>query len=232
MIAAVLALVTFWVAPFMRKIMLVVMAAIIAFAALSVTPRTVLDRYKTIFADGGRAEAVQSKESRLELLRASLKVTAQHPIFGVGNGNFVVAYNNERYDAGLSGHWEVTHNAYTQLSSETGVPSLIFYLAVFGVCIKGLLRIRKQTRKLPQFSVAHKCASVLLMSILAYLVSGLFTSNAHEFYLPLLTGFSVALIRATKREMAEAKAPAPAVAAVLPPPRPRVRARALAPNTI
>src|ERR1700737_1542022 len=52
--------------------------------------------------------ASESAEIRTELLIKSLKVTAQHPLFGIGPGNFPV----------VSGFWDVTPNSYTPMSAE------------------------------------------------------------------------------------------------------------------
>ncbi len=57
-------------------------------------------------------EASGSAQQRKELFLKSVQVTAQHPLFGVGPGNFEV----------ISGVWHVTHNSYTQISAEAGIP--------------------------------------------------------------------------------------------------------------
>ena len=67
------------------------------------------------------SEASGSAEQRKELLFQSLKVTAQHPLFGIGPGNFEI----------ISGVWHVTHNSYTQISAEGGIPAFLLYLLIF-----------------------------------------------------------------------------------------------------
>jgi O-antigen ligase len=215
-IAVVLGLIVFFSARLVHKLKLLIVGVVLAIVVIVATPQTALQRYRTIFSDKGKQEAVQSREARLELLKASLRITAKHPIFGVGLGNFVVAYNDERSDAGLVGHWEATHNAYTQMSADTGIPSLVLYLGAIFSAFVAIRKIRKETKKLPAFHVAYRASSVLMVATVAYVVSGLFTSNAHEFYLPALLGLSVAVSRAATRELAAYRAlqqgAAPAVA--------------------
>ena len=202
-IAAALATVIFFGSSFIGKLKLMLAGAVLAVIAISATPSGALQRYATIFSETASSgnEAVQSKAARLELLAASLRITAHHPIVGVGLSNFITAYNRELVDSGQRVHWEVAHNGYTQLSSEAGIPALICYLAVMALIARGLLRIRKATKGIPQFEVAHRLSSLLFLAFFAYALSNVFTSNTHEFYLPLLAGFSVALITAADHEL-------------------------------
>ena len=201
-IAITLAVVLFLTASLVGKMKLFLAGLVLGVIAIAAVPSGAIDRYATMFSDAGGGEAVQSKAARMELLRASLRITAQHPLLGVGLSNFVTAYNRELAETGKHGHWEVTHNGYTQISSEAGIPAFVAYIAVMFLCARGLLRLRKATKGVPQFVVAHRLASMLLLAFLAYAISNLFTSNAHEFYLPLLVGFSVALTAAAQRELA------------------------------
>lgn len=200
-IAAGLSIVVFLAASFTGKMKLLLAAGVLAIVAASAMTKEAMDRYATIFSDTGRIEAVQSKASRIELLNASLRITGRHPLTGVGLGNFVVEYNAERYNAGQSGHWEATHNGYTQVSSELGLPGLFLYVSVLFLCARRLLRVRKQTRRIPELAAAHRLSSALLLAYLAYALSSVFTSNVHEFYFPLLTGLSVALTVAAERDL-------------------------------
>ena len=82
------------------------------------------------------ASAYGSAQQREQLFWRSVEVTKEHPLFGVGPGNFQV----------ISGDWHVTHNSFTQMSSEGGVPALIFYLLILWTGFKNL-RKTKQLRR-------------------------------------------------------------------------------------
>jgi len=64
------------------------------------------------------------------LLLDSIEVTLKHPIFGIGPGQFADHNWHRRKDAGLPTIFNVTHNTYTQISSEVGIPGLIIFLGL------------------------------------------------------------------------------------------------------
>ena len=68
--------------------------------------------------------AESSSEARMYLLRRSLILTAEHPIFGVGPDQFEGAEAENAAQQGVKGAWHYTHNTYTQVSSECGIPGL------------------------------------------------------------------------------------------------------------
>src|SRR6185437_3589419 len=74
-----------------------------------------------------------SMDARRDLLMESIRVTLQHPIFGVGPGNFQ-AYTKS---------WHVTHNTYTELSSETGIPGLALFLTILYFTFRNLKAVGK-----------------------------------------------------------------------------------------
>jgi O-antigen ligase len=86
-----------------------------------VVPERIYLRYATIFVSDDtdvattQEEAIGSAHSRMALLQRSIDVTLANPVFGVGPGMFPIAA------FGHSGG-QVSHNMYTQLSSETGIP--------------------------------------------------------------------------------------------------------------
>ena len=92
-----------------RRLYLVGIAALCTVGVTLVAPGNYLIRLETLvghFQEGDYDRG--SAEARKELLIKSLEVTATHPIFGVGPGNFP-SYTRV---------WRVTHNTYTQFSSE------------------------------------------------------------------------------------------------------------------
>jgi O-antigen ligase len=97
------------------------------------------------------ASAITSTDARIQLLRKSVKYTFQHPLFGVGPGMFVVAEDEDAKAAGFRhGNWQGTHNSYTEVSSELGIPAFIFYLLVIFLSLKTTSRIYRKTRDDPR----------------------------------------------------------------------------------
>jgi O-antigen ligase len=123
-------------------------------------------------------EAFGSAEQRKDLLVQSLRVTAQHPLFGVGPGNF----------ENVSGTWLVTHNSYTQVSAEGGIPAFLLYVLIFWSSIATLKQVRKYSRNRTRiFSMA------LEASLAAYLVGSFFLTLAYYLFPYCLVAYTSAL---------------------------------------
>ena len=146
---AVLLLISFVFARGIQKIV-IVMTAVIAVAASTVLlPGYIQTRFMTFFSAEGSYDAhtearidsdIASSEGRKALLIQSIKMTFQHPIVGVGPGCFsFVAWDERKATTGKGGENLVSHNTYTQVSSETGLPGFaLFFVTVF-LCVRSVL---------------------------------------------------------------------------------------------
>jgi O-antigen ligase len=131
--------------------------------------------------------AYGSAQQRKELFIRSLEITAEHPLFGVGPGNF----------AEVSGVWHETHNSYTQMSAEGGIPAFLLYVLIFWRGIANLRDIRKYSktrREIRLFSMA------LEASLAAYLVGSSFASVAYQLFPYCLVAFTSALRLIVQRD--------------------------------
>jgi O-antigen ligase len=129
--------------------------------------------------------AYDSAQQRQQLFWRSIEVTLQHPLFGVGLNNFAM----------VSGNWHVTHNSFTEMSSEGGVPAFVLYVLI-------LLRAFKNTRAARRIASRGRSeyllAGALHASLAGYLVGALFASTAYEFFPYFLVAYTTALLRLTK----------------------------------
>lgn len=120
-----------------------------------------------------------SSTAREVLLRRSIDATIRNPVFGVGPGNFQV----------LSGFWHTTHNTFTQLSSEAGIPALILFLLIFRQAFFNL----RPSRDLSESEAELKLlAEGLRASLVCFLVGGMFFGTAYHFFPYLLVGYTSA----------------------------------------
>jgi O-antigen ligase len=130
-----------WGVSLSKKVIVLIGAVAALVVGSAILPDYLQQRYLTFFTadDSGLTNVqdravlegadVASTEGRFTLLIASLKMTAKHPLFGVGPGNFPTEYWSESKDEGKHVAWNVTHNTYTQLSSETGIPGALLFIA-------------------------------------------------------------------------------------------------------
>ena len=196
----------------MKQRIIIVGGGLIFFIlAGALLPPTILGRFTTIFQAKSSAaeEAAESAETRKMLLGKSLDMTLHHPILGVGPGQFMVAEAREAMKAGHRGVWHYTHNSYTELSSECGIPGLIFYLAAFWRAYRGLTPIRN---RYPRAST-RRAAMFVQMAVLMAAIGAFFLSIAYGGILYAILGLSAALQLAVARERREMQEQAPVAAA-------------------
>ena len=188
------------------KMRLVVAGFIGLLLIAALMPGTLLTRYQTLFdsreeVDGGEeAQSLESAsasiESRKKLLLHSLQLTLRHPLLGVGPGMFSVAEDAlARSQGARRGAWLETHNSYTQISSEVGIPALILYLAALLTGLRGTARIYRQARARAGLEQTANIALGLNFSLAMFMVTSLFASVAYHSMVTVLSGFTVALMR-------------------------------------
>jgi len=129
-----------------------------------------------------------SAAARKELLIKSVEITASHPLFGIGVGNF----------SSYSGMWMVTHNTYTEFSSEAGIPALVIFLLFLKKAFQNLRAVRtnpalKSDENLQLF------ASSLWAGLAAYTVAAFFACTARELFPYFMVGYTTALYKISSR---------------------------------
>jgi len=163
-----------------RRLYMLVGAAFCLFVCMLVVPKDYGKRLETLvgtFQEGDLDRG--STEARQDLLRLSLKVTAAHPIFGVGPGNF----------SPYTGFWHVTHNTYTQFSSECGVPGLLLFLILIWGAFRNLRYVQNRSPSSGTNDLTLY-ASALKAALASYILAGFFCSSAYDlfpYYLVLYT---------------------------------------------
>ena len=81
-------------------------------------------------SDEGQIAGDNSAVSRQTLLETGIALTLENPVFGVGPGNFGPTVVEIGKSQGFDWVPLNTHNAYTQISSETGIPGFLLYLVL------------------------------------------------------------------------------------------------------
>jgi len=219
----------FFSVPVMQRIPLAIMALLLAVAAVIFAGSGALDRYKTIFQSGDTVyyanttekSAALSTLGRKELFLSSVRLTIRHPLLGVGPGMFQIADANDAEEKKHPAAWHQTHNTYTQISCEEGLPALLFYGAAMYFCFKATRVARKGAAAHPELRPYSDMAFCLWLSLIAFAVTGTFASNAYYFFFPLLAGLSAALERSVNATMKASKTQPEAY--LRPPSPPRVR---------
>ena len=188
-----------------QRIAVIGLVPVLALGLVAVLPKSNLVRLSTVF--GGRVEqtgddeASESMDSRQYLVMQSIKLTFQHPIFGIGPSQFANVEGKQAKARGENGNWHETHNTYTQVSSECGIPALLLFLAAFASVFSKVNQTYKSARNAGNNEVAQVCLWYLA-SVIGYMVSIMFLACAYRFTLPLLIGLGVAINFGARRQLA------------------------------
>jgi putative inorganic carbon (hco3(-)) transporter len=133
-----------WSIPHMYVLGAAVLAAIVL--AIPSVGENVFERYMTL-------SQVQSEETwtgRWSIWQGALKVTASHPILGVGVGNF--AEFAIEHSASIADHaiaeaevQEVAHNIFLGVASELGLVGLILFLGILFFAFKAAVPMAQES---------------------------------------------------------------------------------------
>ena len=173
-----------------------VLCAVCLAIAVATAPDVFWLRLRTIW-DNSSSTANQMAESAEEstkgrgfLLAQSIKYSLQNPIFGVGLGNFP-EYNAaelHRSDA-----WFETHNTFTELSSEAGIPALALFLALLFTLLRKMKALIVKLSADPANEELCLLVKAAFVSTLSFAFAGFFAHLAYEYLFYYVAGIAVAL---------------------------------------
>jgi len=137
---------------------------------------------------------------RTELWRTGLEVTRDHPLAGVGVGNFVVVSSEYVREVGPVTHAEVliddpkpVHNTVLEALAETGIIGLGLLVVAIGACMgatrRAALRLRAVGR--PDLELT---AQLVLVAQVAILAAGMFLPMTYSRQLWMLLAIGPALL--------------------------------------
>jgi O-antigen ligase len=203
---AALLFVTFILGQGGRKMLIAIGTVVLVTAAAFFLPDYLKARYFTIFSPAEVAQLdtrgqahlqsdISSSEGRKALLIQSIRMTVEHPLFGVGPGVFSFASWDERKASGApAGLAQVTHNTYTQISSETGIPGFILFVIALFLSVKVTLAIYRAAAN-PELA---KKARYLFESFVGLSVGIFFLSVGYSHTLAVMFAFAVSLRNITE----------------------------------
>ena len=194
-----------------------VVALLLGIAAVAAAPQATLERFSTLMEvqesgpeqvssgsfegeqEGGGGDltvtAAASARSRLHLMEQAVRITAEHPLMGVGFGMFMVAENTLAQSQGFHrGSWKGTHNMYLQVSSENGIPALALFLSIIVTTWKTLRRHRKLgPRATPSEIEIRNISFAFSASMVTFLVTAAFLTVAYDYFVMMYAAIAVGM---------------------------------------
>jgi len=125
-------------------------------------------------------------ESRIKLWKTAIKMIQEHPIFGVGNGNFVTRYNEyvKKYKELKYQEYQnyPSHNSYLKVQSELGIIGIVSFLGIVSIA---LFRVKKL-----YITTTDKFHRAFYMGVMASMVAFLFMNLSDNlFFVPKATTY-------------------------------------------
>jgi O-antigen ligase len=185
-----------WKFGIQRRKYLVLLVSVVAGIVFWLSSASLLsERLKGTFDEKGadNAEAYTSWQYRQKYFWTSIEVTRQHPFFGVGPGNFQQ----------LSGDWHETHNSFTQMSSEGGLPALVLYVAILWCGFKNLWAARRFAESSRRVRIL---TDAIHISLVGYVIGSAFLSVAYQLFPYFLVAYTTALVSVGRRSYLKARA--------------------------
>ena len=208
---ALLMMYVLWYATPLQRTITVLAGAVIFVGVFTMLPDSVMTRLGSLFGEE-HIEAEQSGKSREYLFKQSLLFTVQNPLFGVGPDQFANYEGRTRLEEGLRGNWHATHCAFTQISSECGIPALLFFLGGLWTAMRSVQRTYRQARQQGFKEIANACFCYQA-GMVGFLTAITFLANAYTYYLPAMIGLAISMSFMAQREMEKrANPPQPAAA--------------------
>jgi O-antigen ligase len=198
----VAALFILWRGTARQRIGVLAGAVVLIPALLVAVPKDALQRITSFSNDASASqEAIGSSQARWYLLRKSVEYTLRYPLFGVGAGQFGWAEGTQNQVGGTThGLWQQTHNSYTQVASECGIPAFILFVAGIVSTYLLLNSTWRQARRRPDCKDIAAASFFAMLAMVAFCTAIFFLNFAYFFYLPALAGLAIALERAARAE--------------------------------
>lgn len=149
------------------------------------------------YADG----SIQGRTVKAEI---ALTMAADHPIFGVGRGNYRLHYRdyiNEIEGAGSNTERDA-HSLYLEVAAEQGMIGLAIFIGLLATVWGRLRKAELLFNAADDYRMAALAVAVKV-GFLGYLVTSLFLHGAYGYMLWLQVGMAVALVVIAQREAAE-----------------------------
>jgi putative inorganic carbon (hco3(-)) transporter len=175
--------------------------AIILVLAIPFLPVTYRDRFTSLFvvtAENGIYQDTSLRGRSSEML-TGLAMFAEHPILGVGTGNYPANYQRYAQLIGIEFRAEARdpHSLYVQLLAETGILGTVTFLGMAFFLFDALNKACTAIEKSPRLADWLPWISSYRFAILSYLLTSIFLHNAYIRYLWILIAMALTGIQIT-----------------------------------
>ncbi len=168
-------------------------ALLLLFMPAAYTQR--LQNFTDVLSGAATVQEESSLRGRASEAISGLMMFAEHPLLGVGVGNYPGQYQQYASELGLEYRAKPreAHSLYVELLAETGLLGLAAFSLLFGSLLLRLNQLRQAASQRHDPHTASWIAS-LLLSLITYLAGSIFLHGDYIRYLWLLVSLAVTAI--------------------------------------
>ncbi|MCP3915204.1 MAG: putative O-glycosylation ligase, exosortase A system-associated [bacterium] len=182
-----------------NRVMGLLIAGMLLLAGVAFAPSSYFERVATIrnFKEDGSAMG------RLRAWAIARNMIHEHPMLGVGYNRFQVNYAaHAPEDTPHPGGPIVAHNSYLQMWAECGTPAFFIYMALLGLSLIDVWRVRKEARRRYHSSWILSYCAMFEAVFLTFMVGSMFLNRAQFDLIYHLEAMVLCFGRIARREMA------------------------------
>lgn len=157
-----------------QRIVVIILLLAVGFTAYHFMPAQWIARMDTLH----HAEQVGSAQTRIQSWEFATNVALHRPLLGGGFNVYESPSMWARY-APPDSIERAVHSIYFRVLGEQGFPGLIMFLAMLAICWRSCTQVRRQSRDSPDDRWAFDLASMLQVSLLAFMTAGLATTSTY-----------------------------------------------------
>jgi O-antigen ligase len=215
---SMIVMVVAWLAIFHRgQLKYLLVAAVVALLLINILPVGFTDRINTLSEllpgrasnTGGVAQDLSLRGRTSEALVA-LQMFADHPILGVGLGNYPLLYQEYARRFGLEFRSEVrqAHNLYLEVASETGILGFLSFAVLLWGMFSSIWKAQKALASKGLKSISNMVVAYAF-GLLGFLIAALFIHAVYFRNFWVLAGIALAIPRIAEIEIESAETSAP-----------------------
>lgn len=197
------------------RLSLVVMIAMATVIMMQFLPEGYNQRIETLSiftSEDTTVHADQSFQGRSSEMMSGLQMFTEHPLLGVGAGNYEANYQEYASRFGLEYRTEdrQAHSLFVEVAAETGLLGLMALGGLFVSLLFGFIWARRISKRIDKYSDWPVWITSLQMSLTSYLITSIFLHGDFIRYLLFLVALGAAAIHISDR-LAESTPPQPLV---------------------
>ncbi len=208
MVVIIASLVTFY----RGQIRYVLAVAVVGLLVINVLPSQFKDRISTLAqilpgftnTTGSVDSSIRGRTSEMIV---AVQMFADHPLLGVGVGNYPPLYQKYAQKLGMEFRSEIrqAHDLYLEVASETGLLGLFSFLLMLWGISKSIWDAQRSLAKKGLTSLSHMVAAYGF-GFLGYLVAALFIHNAYPRIFWVIVGVALSIPQVARAEIESTEA--------------------------